>query len=158
MVDGFVVSPENAREQLATFMKRAKKQIAIYDGQVSDPQMLRVLAQRAKAGVDVRILGKVARRGANLRVQKFPGGRLHVRAIIRDGDTAFVGSQSLRATELDARREVGLIVKDAKAVKKMLEVFEADWAKTDLGQKEFKAHEKELKNAEKEATLEVVAS
>jgi len=156
--DNFLVSPENAREQLATFIKRAKKQIAIYDGQVSDPQMLRVLAQRAKAGVDVRILGKVARRGANLRVQKFPGGRLHVRAIIRDGDTAFVGSQSLRATELDARREVGLIVKDAKAVKKMLEVFEADWAKTDLGQKEFKAHEKELKNAEKEATLEVVAS
>ena len=33
----------------------------------------------------------------------------------------------------------------------MLELFEADWAKTDLGQKEFKAHDKELKAAEKEA-------
>ena len=38
------------------------------------------------------------------------------------------------------------------------EVFEADWAKTDLGQKEFKVHEKEIKAAEKEATIEVAAS
>ena len=158
MADGFVVSPENAREQLATFIKRAKKQLAIYDEQVTDPQMIRLLNQRAKAGVDIRILGKIAKRGSQLRVQKFPGGRLHVRAIIRDGETAFVGSQSLRATELDARREVGLIVKDSKAIKAMLEVFESDWAKTDLGQKEFKAHDKELKAAEKETTVAVVAS
>ena len=152
-LDGFVVSPENAREQLATFIKRAKRQLVIYDEKVTDPQMLRLLHGRAKAGVDIRILGKVGRRGGDLRVQKFPGGRLHVRAMVRDGDTAFVGSQSLRSTELDARREVGLIVKDAKAVKRMLEVFEEDWAKTELGQKEFKAHEKELKAAEKETAV-----
>ena len=152
-VEEFVVSPENAREQLATFIKRAKKQLAIYDEKLTDPQMIRLLNQRAKAGVDIRILGKIGKRGRELRVQKFSGGRLHVRAILRDGDSAFVGSQSLRALELDARREVGLIVKDVKVVKGMLEVFEADWAKTELGQKEFKAHEKELKAAEKEVTL-----
>lgn len=154
-VDGFVVSPENAREQLATFIKRAKKQIAIYDEKATDPQMIRLLHQRAKAGVDVRVLGKIGKRGGELRVQKFPAGRLHVRAIIRDGSEAFVGSQSLRALELDARREVGLIVKDSKVVKRMLETFDADWAKTELGQKEFKAHEKELKAAETEATVAV---
>jgi phosphatidylserine/phosphatidylglycerophosphate/cardiolipin synthase-like enzyme len=64
---------------------------------------------------------------------------LHVRAMIRDGDTAFVGSQSLRALELDGRREVGLITREARVVKRMLEVFEGDWARTDLGQKELKA-------------------
>ena len=95
--------------------------------------MIRLLNQRVKAGVDVRVIGKVGKRGGDLRVQKLPGHRLHVRAMIRDGDTAFVGSQSLRALELDARREVGLIVKDPKVVKRMLEVFEEDWAKTDLG-------------------------
>lgn len=152
-VDGFVVSPENAREQLATFIKRAKKQLAIYDEKITDTQMIRLLHMRAKAGVDVRILGKIGKRGGGLRVQKYPGGRLHVRAIIRDGESAFVGSQSLRGMELDARREVGLIVKDTRTVKRMLEVFDADWAKTDLGQKEFKVHEKELKAAENEATL-----
>ncbi|MGE3403292.1 MAG: phospholipase D-like domain-containing protein [Vicinamibacterales bacterium] len=151
--DGLVVSPENAREQLATFIKRAKKQLVIYDEKVSDPQMIRLLHLRAKAGVDIRILGKIGKRGGDLRVQKYPGGRLHVRAMVRDSDTAFVGSQSLRSTELDARREVGLIVRDSKIVKRMLEVFEEDWAKTELGQKEFKAHEKEIKAAEKEAAV-----
>jgi phosphatidylserine/phosphatidylglycerophosphate/cardiolipin synthase-like enzyme len=153
--DGFVVSPENAREQLATFIKRARKQLAIYDEKLTDAQMVRLLHQRARAGVDIRVLGKTSKRGGDLRVQKLPGGRLHVRAIIRDGDTAFVGSQSLRSQELDGRREVGLIVKDAKVVKKMLEVFDGDWAKTELGQKEFKAHEKELKAAETETAVAV---
>jgi cardiolipin synthase A/B len=156
--EGLVVSPENAREQLATFIKRAKKQLAIYDEKVTDAQMIRLLHLRAKAGVDIRILGKIAKRGGDLRVQKFPGFRLHVRAIIRDGDTAFVGSQSLRQAELDERREIGLIVKDVRLVKRMLEVFDADWAKTELGQKEFKVHEKALKAAEKETELVTAAS
>ena len=148
--DGFVVSPENAREQLATFIKRAKKSISIYDPDLSDTQMLRLLNQKVKAGLDIRVIGKAGRRVGDLRVQKLAEGRLHVRAMIRDGDTVFVGSQSLRALELDARREVGLIARDQKVVKRMQEVFEADWAKTDLGKKEQKQFQKELKQAESE--------
>jgi cardiolipin synthase len=145
---GFVISPENAREELATFIKRAKKQLVIWDPKVTDTQMLRLLTQRQKAGVDIRILGKVGKLGGDLRVQKMPGVRLHVRAMVRDGDCAFVGSQSLRTLELDARREVGLIAKDPKVVKGLLDTFEADWVQTDLGKKELKAHEKELALAE----------
>jgi cardiolipin synthase A/B len=130
-VEHLVVSPENAREQLATFIKRAKKQLFIYDPKISDPQMIRLLSQRMKAGVDIRVIGKIAKRGGALKGQKCPGRRLHVRAMIRDGDAAFVGSQSLRALELDGRREVGLITKDPKVVKRLVEVFEADWEKTD---------------------------
>ena len=37
----FVVSPETAREALATFIKRAKKQLLIYDPKVADMQMIR---------------------------------------------------------------------------------------------------------------------
>ena len=148
--DGFVVSPENAREQLATFIKRAKKSLAIYDPDLSDTQMLRLLNQRVKKGVDVRVIGKVGRRAGSLRVQKLVDGRLHVRAMLRDGDAVFVGSQSLRGLELDGRREVGLIARDPKVVKRMQEVFEADWAKTDLGRKEQKQYQKELKQAQSE--------
>jgi cardiolipin synthase A/B len=153
MLDGFVVSPENAREQLATFIKRAKKSLAIYDPKVSDAQMIRLIGQRAKAGVDVRVLGKVGKRGGALRVQKMPGGRLHVRAMIRDGDTAFVGSQSLRALELDARREVGVLVRDPKVVKRLQEVFEDDWSKTEMGRKEQKQFEKDQKLATAEEVV-----
>lgn len=144
-LDGFVVSPENAREQLATFIKRARKQLVIWDPQLADPQMIRLITLRHKAGVDIRIIGKVAKRGGDLRLQRMPAGeRLHVRAMVRDGDTGFIGSQSLRALELDARREVGLIFREPKIVKELLDVFEKDWARTALGQKELKVVEKDL--------------
>ena len=146
----FVVSPENAREILATFIKRARKQLVIYDVKITDLQMIRLINQRIKAGVDVRVIGKVGKRAGAIRVQKMPVHRLHVRAMVRDGDTAFVGSQSLRALELDARREIGLIAKEPKTVKRLLEVFEGDWAKTDLGAKEAKEAKKEEKEKEKE--------
>ena len=142
--EGFVISPENAREELATFIKRTKKRLVIWDPKITDTQMLRLLQQRLKRGVDIRIIGKVGKLGGDLRVQKMPGIRLHVRAMVRDGDAAFVGSQSLRALELDARREVGLITRDVKVVRGLLDAFDADWVKTDLGKKELKAHEKEL--------------
>src|SRR4029450_9466329 len=82
-----------------------------------------------------------------LRVQKSPI-RLHVRAAVRDCNEAFVGSQSLRALELDGRREVGILTKDQKVVKAIADQFEADWAKTEMGQKEIKVVEKELSLAE----------
>jgi len=141
--DSFVVSPENAREQMATFIKRARRQLYIWDPKVSDPQMIRLLLQRMKSGVDVRIIGKVGKRGSGLPVEKFPGKRLHVRAMVRDGDTAFVGSQSMRALELDGRREVGMMTRDARVVKRLVEIFESDWAKTSTGAKQLKKEQKE---------------
>jgi phosphatidylserine/phosphatidylglycerophosphate/cardiolipin synthase-like enzyme len=157
-VEGLVVSPETAREQLATFIKRTKKSLAIYDPKLSDTQMLRLLKLKAKAGADIRILGKAGKGSEGLRVQKLPGMRLHVRAMIRDGDTVFVGSQSLRALELDARREVGLIIKDAAIVKRLQEIFDGDWARTDLGKKEQKEFVKEKKLTASEEVVAVAAA
>jgi phosphatidylserine/phosphatidylglycerophosphate/cardiolipin synthase-like enzyme len=157
LADGLVVSPENAREQLATFIKRAKKSLAIYEPKLSDVPMLKLLQLRAKAGVDIRILGKMGRRGSGLRAQKLPGLRLHVRAMVRDGDTVFVGSQSLRSLELDARREVGLIVRDPAIVKRLQEIFDDDWAKTEVGKKEQKQFEKDQKLAAAEDVAAVAS-
>jgi hypothetical protein len=47
--------------------------------------------------------------------------------MVRDGKLAFLGSQSLRAMELDGRREVGLIFQDANAVRGLMRIFENDW-------------------------------
>ena len=126
----FVVSPANSRKALDTFLKRATKQLLIYDPRISDKEMLRVLQERAKAGVEIKIIGSVAGR-YQFDVKKLAGTRLHTRTIIRDGRQAFVGSQSLRTAELDLRRELGLIVQDTKAVKKLIETFESDWASAD---------------------------
>jgi phosphatidylserine/phosphatidylglycerophosphate/cardiolipin synthase-like enzyme len=135
----FVVSPQNARELLAAFIKGARRQLLIYDVKVSDRMMVRLLDERAKAGVDVRIIGKLGRGKAGITAEKYPGKRLHVRAIIRDGSRAFLGSQSLRKLELERRREIGVILNDRAVVKEMATTFERDWAQTDAGRRRAKS-------------------
>jgi cardiolipin synthase A/B len=123
----FVASPANSRSVLGTFLKRARKQLLIYDPKISDKEMLGILQERTRAGVEIRVIGSVAGR-APFDVQKLGEVRLHTRTIIRDRHQAFVGSQSLRTAELDARRELGLVIQDAKVVTKLVDTFEADWA------------------------------
>lgn len=152
-LQSLVVSPENARASLSQVIKRARKQLLIYDPKVADRSMIRLLQERAKAGVDIRILGRLAKRGAGLQVEKLPKPRLHVRAILRDGRELFVGSQSLRAAELDKRREVGVIVRDPSAARQLREVFESDWARARDGSKPSrKQHEVKDKEAKASGT------
>jgi len=149
--DNFVVSPINSRKVLRTFLERAKKQLLIYDPQISDKEMIGVLQQRAKAGVEIRVIGKIRSRSA-LSVRKLTKMRLHTRTIIRDGRQAFVGSQSLRPAELDSRREVGLIFRESKAVKKLLAIFEADWGANDSpGSQDMRTEPKSDAEQEKDA-------
>lgn len=125
----FVVSPVNARKQLAAFIRGARKQLLIYDPKVSDPAMLRLLQDRLRAGVELKVIGRVTRKRDKLEVSKLPYLRLHTRTMIRDRRQAFIGSQSLREIELDARREVGIIFRDPKVVSRLLKSFEDDWAR-----------------------------
>jgi cardiolipin synthase A/B len=138
----FVVSPANSRKVLGTFLKGAKKELLIYDPKISDKEMLRILQERAKAGVEIKVIGKVAG-SVPFEVQKLGGTRLHTRTIIRDRRQAFVGSQSLRTAELDFRRELGLILQDAKAVKKLTDTFESDWTTTSVKKAPAASKEKE---------------
>ena len=128
-----VVSPDNSRQRLSDFIRGARQQLLIYDPRLSDTAVHSLLTERADAGVDVRVIGKTRRLRSRLKVEKFPGFRLHVRAIIRDGRHAFIGSQSLGPIELDRRREVGVIVDDAAIVRRMRAIFEHDWLQTHGG-------------------------
>src|SRR5262249_24880947 len=46
---------------------------------------------------------------------------------LRDGVQAFIGSQSLRESELDERRELGIIFRDQAVIARLLKTFEHDW-------------------------------
>jgi len=153
-LDTFIVSPENSRKVLGTFLKRAKKQLWIYDPKISDKEMIGILRDRAKAGVEIRLIGRIGAR-LDMAVKKSTSVRLHTRSIIRDQHQAFIGSQSLRSAELDLRREVGLIVHDPKIIKKLTETFESDWAANEATKvseiKEVLAPEIPKKDSEKAA-------
>ncbi len=123
----FVVSPLNARKELSAFLKGAKKELLIYDPEISDPAILRILDARAQAGVEIKVIGRVSRNDSKFAVRKLSIMRLHTRTIIRDGKQSFIGSQSLREIELGSRREVGVIFRDKKIVNALTKIFQDDW-------------------------------
>ncbi len=135
-LDTFVVSPENARKLLVAFIRGAKKELLIYDPRIADTEMLRALGERKQVGVEIKVIGRVGKRNPGLEVRDLVNLRLHTRTIIRDRNQAFVGSQSLRQTELDARREVGVIVREPNVVKGLIRTFETDWETRPVGEKQ----------------------
>jgi phosphatidylserine/phosphatidylglycerophosphate/cardiolipin synthase-like enzyme len=124
----FVVSPANAREQLSHLIRGAEKQLLIYDPEISDRAMIRLLRDRAREGVEIRIIGRVVKPSSEFDRGRLMRMRFHTRAILRDRHEAFLGSQSLRESELDKRRELGILVRDHDIVHSLVKVFESDWA------------------------------
>ena len=122
-----VVSPENAREMLTSFIQGAKRQLLIYDVNIQDRVIIKLLQQQAAAGVDVRVIGK-CKGCKGIDVRPLRSMRLHVRAMVRDGARAFVGSQSLRRPELEQRREVGVLISNPVVARQIRDIFESDWA------------------------------
>jgi cardiolipin synthase len=123
----FLVSPLNARKELTEFIEGAKKQLLIYDMKIADRAITRLLEERAKDGIEIRIIGKLTRKTSGLQIRRLNNMRLHTRTIVRDRKLMFIGSQSLRELELDARREIGIIVSDRKVIDGVIKTFEADW-------------------------------
>ncbi len=93
--------------------------------------MIRLLEERAKAGVNIQIIGRMTHHSAKLALHKLAQMRLHTRTIIRDSKQVFVGSQSLRTAELDSRREVGIIFSDRKIAAQLMKIFQDDWDVTE---------------------------
>jgi phosphatidylserine/phosphatidylglycerophosphate/cardiolipin synthase-like enzyme len=137
----FIVSPANARKQLAAFIKGARKELLIYDPTVSDAVMIRLLEERAMAGVEVKIIGQLGRKRDALPARKLHRMRLHARTIVRDRKYAFIGSQSLREIELDGRREVGIVFRDSRIVNRLAQTFQDDWESAGKAQEQRKKNE-----------------
>jgi len=138
--DKLVVSPVNARKVLAKFIQGARSELLIYDVDIADKEIIRILELRRQAGVKVRIVGHVAR-SKHLNARALRRMRLHTRVIIRDGKQAFLGSQSLRKLELDSRREIGIIISNRKVIAALATIFEDDWkASIAVDEKNDKKH------------------
>lgn len=141
-----VISPYNARARLAKLLGAARHSLRIYDPQAIDAPLLRILKERAQAGIDVRLIGRVGRAGHGLRAE-LPELRPHLRAILRDDVELFIGSQGLRGIELDRRREVGILVRDRAVISRFKHVFDQDWAASTGSAKQVREKESREKAA-----------
>jgi sugar-specific transcriptional regulator TrmB len=105
----FIVSPVNARKQLTAFIKAAKKELLIYDPEVSDPDIVRVLEARVRAGVVVRIIGKLKTTSSLLPPARTLSMRLHTRSIWTRGAKSASSSAMPRRLPLSSKhlRKIG---------------------------------------------------
>ena len=59
--DQFVVSPDTSRQRISALIGSARKELLIYDARISDKLILRLLRERVEAGVEIRVIGKLAK-------------------------------------------------------------------------------------------------
>lgn len=151
----FIVSPENARQKLAAFLKGAQSELLIYDVKLSDREMIRILEDRHGAGVKTKIIGQITHTN-DLRARNLKNLRLHARVIVRDRKHAFIGSQSLRKLELDGRREIGVVV-GGKAVQPLIAVFEKDWKSSSFSAEKAKPRPERADKIKKKKVAKAVS-
>jgi phosphatidylserine/phosphatidylglycerophosphate/cardiolipin synthase-like enzyme len=109
-----VVGPDHSRARILKTLGGARRSIRIIDRKLGDEEVLQALVEKARAGVDVRIV----------RQKRLAGLISHGRLLIVDERTAVVGSMALSARHLDHRREVALVVEDRAAVDALVRFFD----------------------------------
>lgn len=132
----------NARSRLLALIARAKKEIWIEQNGFTDEEIYRALRAALERGVRVRLLGtkprpgdtyfaplaeRLARAGAELRYATHL--KIHAKAMLIDGKLAFVGSQNFTPTALEANRELGGVLEDARLLARLKATFAYDWSR-----------------------------
>ena len=138
-----VISPINARERILDLIASAESTLTVHSMQFGDRDVRDAVKARKLAGVDVRVMladpswidanADAATFLADLGVPVKTMPHLHTKAIVADGERAYVGSENLSWTSLDKNREVGVVVVEPESIAPLAETFEQDWlAGTDL--------------------------
>lgn len=134
-----VVSPDDSRQRLTDLIASAHTSIDLYAEVVRDPDMMTALADAARRGVKVRVLitdnndvgnreaaATLANDGVEVRLVK--GLYIHAKMILVDNARAFVGSENMTDTSLDANREVGVILSEPPLIQRCAATFTRDWS------------------------------
>jgi cardiolipin synthase A/B len=125
-----VISPYNSREKMGELLQNATKSIHISDAKLRDYQILNLLMAKARAGIEVKILGSDRYYSdvfSLLKFRQITRFKMHAKCVVVDSARAFVGSMNLRFENMDKRREVGIVVDDPTVVAKLEDIFASDW-------------------------------
>lgn len=136
-----VISPTDSRDTLLGLIETSRSSLDIYAEVIRDEQIITALIDAERRGVSVRFVvspeysdsdrgeterAQLSRAGVEIRFAR--GVYVHAKAIIVDGETAWIGSQNFTATSLDQNREVGIMLEDPVNVERVLAVFESDFS------------------------------
>lgn len=134
-----LVSPVNSHERILDLIHSAKTKLDIESMQFADSDVRDAVAERAAAGVAVRvILADPAWIDTNtdaasflashsIPVRTLASPAVHVKSIIAD-DRAYAGSENLSWTSLEKNREVGVIFDEPTNLALLHTTFDKDWS------------------------------
>jgi phosphatidylserine/phosphatidylglycerophosphate/cardiolipin synthase-like enzyme len=111
-------------------LSSAERTIRILDAKVEDQQAIGLLLRKASSGCSIKMISEDISYNEvvpNYHVRKLARYKLHAKCVVVDGSRFFIGSQNIRPTSLDRRREVGLVVEDDAMARKIERVFDEDW-------------------------------
>jgi cardiolipin synthase A/B len=144
---GLLWSNHNSRALMSGFIDRAEKTLDVQHPKFVDVTILDRLVAAAHRGVHVRVLTG-GRHGISdwdildtfsslrvlhrfgVKVHKQKNYRLHAKLLVADHKTALVGSMNIDRSAFDLRRELGIVIEDAKIVERLEQVFAHDWAES----------------------------
>lgn len=142
-----VLSPQatsklDARVRLKALIDSAKKSVDVEVQSLSDKEITDSIVNAKKAGIACRVvlatdigaptpseaeaLQKL--KGASIPVVDVQDPYIHAKAIVVDGNKAFVGSQNFTPTALFNNREMGLITDSTATVSKLSQIIGQDFA------------------------------
>ena len=132
-----LVSPINSRARLLALLARAQHTVDVYAEEVQDAGLETALVACARRRVRVRLIsnagdatnaaGIAALRRGGVRIRLLHHPYTHAKMILVDGRWAFVGSENISASSLDANRELGVLVADPDALARLAATFTTDW-------------------------------
>jgi phosphatidylserine/phosphatidylglycerophosphate/cardiolipin synthase-like enzyme len=134
-----LVSPINARQRILDVIASAERTLEIESMQFADWGVRNAVKARVAARVSVRVMladpswidanesAASFLHGLGVEVRTIP--HLHTKAIVADGERAYVGSVNFSQTSLDKNREVGLVVVEPASIAPLQTTFELDWSR-----------------------------
>jgi len=134
----------NGRTRIAHFIDQAKDTIFVQNERYQDPVILERLVRARERGVKVHVMARPPHtlkkdkllegvsglrimNDVGIKVHKLKHLKLHAKMLLADEKSAIVGSINLAPGSFDARRELGIEVRDKDVVKRLAKVARHDW-------------------------------
>lgn len=136
-----VVSPDNSRTMLTSFISSAKTSLIIEAEEMYDSSVEQAIASAAQRGVKVEVIlptpqgstdsnasGIGVIKGGGAQVKEDPQLIMHAKMMVADGTRVYVGSENFSSESLDKNRELGVLITDSAGISTLQQTFQSDWS------------------------------